>query len=149
MSIKEQIDADLKAALLGGDKTLAMTLRGIKAVILNEEVAQGKRESGLPDEEVVRLLQREAKKRQESADLYGQGGNAEKQQAELAEKEVIAQYLPEQLSEEDIAKLVDAAIAEIGNEQQNMGRIIGAVKQKAGGSADGALIAKIVKERLR
>lgn len=149
MSIKEQIDADLKAALLGGDKTLAMTLRGIKAVILNEEVAQGKRESGLPDEEVVRLLQREAKKRQESADLYGQGGNAEKQQAELAEKEVIAQYLPEQLSEEDIAKLVDAAIVEIGNEQQNMGRIIGAVKQKAGGSADGALIAKIVKERLR
>lgn len=149
MSIKEQIDADLKAALLGGDKTLAMTLRGIKAVILNEEVAQGKRESGLPDEEIVRLLQREAKKRQESADLYGQGGNAEKQQAELAEKEVIAQYLPEQLSEEDIAKLVDAAIAEIGNEQQNMGRIIGAVKQKAGGSADGALIAKIVKERLR
>lgn len=149
MSIKEQIDADLKAALLGGDKTLAMTLRGIKAVILNEEVAQGKRESGLPDEEVVRLLQREAKKRQESADLYGQGGNAEKQQAELAEKEVIAQYLPEQLSEEDIAKLVDAAIAEIGNEQQNMGRIIGAVKQKAGGSSDGALIAKIVKERLR
>lgn len=150
MTIKQQIDADLKTALLSGDKVMATTLRGLKAVILNEEVAQGKRDEGLGDDEVVRLLQKEAKKRQESADLFVQGGNMEKSQAELQEKEVINKYLPAQLSEEEIAKLIDEVIAEMGaSGMQAMGQVIGIVKGKAGASADGAVIARLVKEKLQ
>jgi uncharacterized protein len=89
MTIKEQIDRDLKAAMLGGDKVLTTTLRGLKSAILYAEVASNQREAGLPDNEIVNLLGKEAKKRQESADLYRQGGNNEKAEAELAEKSVI------------------------------------------------------------
>ena len=67
MSVKQQIDQDLKTAMLGGDKTLTMTLRGLKSSILNAEIEQGKRESGLSDDESINVLSKEAKKRQESA----------------------------------------------------------------------------------
>lgn len=70
MTISEQIDADLKQAMLAGDKTLVTTLRGLKSVILYEEVAKGLRDTGLDDDAVITLFSKEAKKRQESADLY-------------------------------------------------------------------------------
>lgn len=148
MNIKQQIDQDLKSAMLAGEKTLVTTLRGLKGAILNAEIAQNARDTGLSNDQVMALLQKEAKKRQESADLYLQGNNTEKQQAELAEKLVIEKYLPEQLSEADVTKLVDEAVEAIGNDQKNMGQIIGQVRQKSGGNADGALIARLVKERL-
>ncbi|OGL29587.1 hypothetical protein A3D14_01735 [Candidatus Saccharibacteria bacterium RIFCSPHIGHO2_02_FULL_47_12] len=149
MSLKQQIDQDLKQAMLAGDKMLVTTLRGLKSAILNEEVAKGVRETGLPDDDIVNLFTKEAKKRQESADLFKQGGNDEKASQELAEKEVINNYLPEQMSEEDLAKLVDVAIASMGKDPAKMGQIIGAVKQKAGAGADGAAIASLVKQRLQ
>lgn len=149
MAIKQQIDQDLKAAMLAGDKTLVTTLRGLKSAILYAEVSEGAREAGLSDEKVVSLLQKEAKKRQESADLYEQGGNSEKKAQELAEKEAIEQYLPAQLSEAEISTLVDEAIAELGSpDKQQMGQVIGLVRQKSSGNADGAVIARLVKERL-
>lgn len=150
MSLKQQIDQDLKQAMLGGDKTLTETLRGIKSAVLNAEIAGNKRDSGLSDDEMVQILSKEAKKRQESADLYKQGGNEAKAQAELTEKEVIQKYLPEQLSEEDVKKLVEEVLSSLGEvNHQQMGQIIGQVKQKAGPSADGAVIARLVKERLQ
>lgn len=148
MDIKQEIDQDLKSAMLAGDKPLVTTLRGLKGVILNAEIAQNARDSGLANEQVVSLLQKEAKKRQESADLYAQGGNSEKQQAELDEKVIIEKYLPEQMGEAELIEVVEAAIAEIGGDQRSMGQIIGRVRQDIGGNADGALIAKLVKERL-
>lgn len=148
MTIKEQINQDLKTAMLAGEKTLVTTLRGLKAAILNAEVAAQARDTGLPEEQVVSLLQKEAKKRQESADLFGQGGNTDKQAAELAEKVVIEKYLPEQLSEEQVSQLVDEAVAEVGSDKQKMGQAIGLVRQRSGGNADGALIARLVKEKL-
>lgn len=75
--LKQKIEQDIKTAMLAGDKTLVMTLRGLKSAILYIEVAQGIRDTGLPDAEVIDLLAKEAKKRQESADLYKQGGNQE------------------------------------------------------------------------
>ena len=141
MSIKNQIDKDLKQAMLAGDKTLVTTLRGVKSAILYAEVSDNARDSGLTDDKIITILQKEAKKRQESADLYGKGGNLEKQEAELAEKEIINQYLPEQLSEAEIVKLVDESINKVGNDQQKMGQIIGMVKSESGGNADGALVA--------
>ena len=149
MTIKEQIEIDIKTAMLGGDKVLTTTLRGLKAAILSVEVANGARETGLPEAEVVSLLQKEAKKRQESADLFGQGGNLIKQQEELVEKHVIEKYLPAQMSEAEITVIVDEVVAEIGNEKQKMGQIMGAVKQKTGGNADGALVARLVNARLQ
>lgn len=148
--LKQRIDQDLKQALLGGDKVLATTLRGLKSVILYAEVAKGVREQGLDDEEILRLLAKEAKKRQESADLYTQGGNTERAQAERNEKAVIEQYLPKQLSDEALLALIDEAITELGvSGPQALGQVIGAVKQKSNGQADGSRIAVLVKERLQ
>lgn len=147
--LKARIDQDLKAALLAGDKVLATTLRGIKSAILYVEVAKGSRDKGLSDEEIIALLSKEAKERQESAELYKQGGNDDKAAAELAEQKVIEAYLPAQLSDDELAGLIDAAIKELGvSVPSAMGQVIGAVKQKASGQADGARIAQLVKERL-
>jgi uncharacterized protein len=150
VTVKEQIDQDLKQAMLAGDKTLVMTLRGLKGAILNVEVADGLRETGLPDERVIDLLVKEAKKRKESADLYRQGGSEEKASAELQEKVVIEKYLPAQMDEKEISTIVDQVIQDQGaHGMQMMGQVIGAVKQKTGASADGAVVARIVKEKLQ
>src|SRR3989344_8529971 len=107
MSLKQQIDADLKTAMLAGDKTLVTTLRGLKSSILNEEVAKGSRDTGLSDESVVEVLGKEAKKRQDSADMYKQGNATEREQAELAEKTVIEKYLPKQIRDEELDAIID------------------------------------------
>lgn len=147
--MQEQIDKDLKQALLSGDKAKAETLRGLKSALLNEAIAQNARETGLTDEQIQKILAKESKKRQEAADLYKQGGSEERASAELAEKAIIDGYLPEQMSDEQIAQIVDEEIAKAGSPtMQDMGRIIGAVRGRAGGQADGALIAKLVKEKL-
>lgn len=149
MSIKGDIEADLKQAMLAGDKTLVETLRGVKSAIQYAEVAAGTRGSD-DDAAVQAVLGKEAKKRQESADLYKQGGNNDKAQAELTEKTVIEKYLPEQMGEDEVTKIVEAAIQETGaTSVQQMGQVIGAVRQKTQGQADGSLIARLVKERLQ
>jgi uncharacterized protein len=148
MGLKEQINQDLKTAMLAGDKTLTTTLRGLKSSILDAEISKGVRETGLSEQEITDILAKEAKKRQESVELYVQGGNQEKADAELAEKEVISKYLPKQLSEQEISELVNQAVDELGNDPANMGKIIGQVKAATKGAADGALIAKLVKEKL-
>jgi uncharacterized protein len=151
MSIKEQLDADLKTALLGGEKTLATTLRGLKSVILNQEIAKGSRETGgLSDAEIIELFGKEAKKRQESADLYIQGGSQEKADAELLEKRVIEQYLPSQISDEQLQAVVDEVVAELGGNitQAQMGQAIGLVRARVGATADGGRIAMAVKGKI-
>lgn len=149
MSLKQQLDTDLKAAMLAGDKPLVSTLRGLKSAILYVEVAKGVREQGLDDEGIMEVLSKEAKKRQESADLYEQGGSSEKAEAELTEKAVIEKYLPAQLSEAEVLAAVQAVIAETAaTGPQQMGQVIGAVKQRLGQAADGALIARLTKEQL-
>lgn len=147
--LKARIDQDLKTALLAGDKVLATTLRGLKSVILYAEVAKGVRDEGLSDDEIVTLLSKEAKKRQESADLYLRGSNNEKAEAELAEKKVIEGYLPQQLSDEELTAIIKEAIASTdASGPAVMGQVIGAVKQKTAGQADGARIAQLVKQQL-
>jgi uncharacterized protein YqeY len=150
MSLKQQIDADLKTAMLARDEFTTTTLRGLKAAILNEEVAKGLREEGLSDEAIEQLIAREAKKRVEAAALFEQGGNQASADKERAEKELLSKYLPEQLSEDELRELVNEVIAEVKPEGvKDMGRVIGAVKAKAGNTADGALVAKLVKEALQ
>ena len=147
--MQQQIDKDLKEALLGGDKAKAETLRNVKSALLNEAISQGARDTGLSDEQIQKILAKESKKRQEAADLYKQGGAQDRADAELAEKEIIDSYLPEQMSEDQVAQIVDQEIQKAGSPtMQDMGRIIGAVRGRAGSTADGGLIAKLVKEKL-
>jgi uncharacterized protein len=147
--LKQQIEQDIKTAMLAGDKTLVTTLRGLKSAILYVEVAQGTRDSGLPDAEIINLFAKEAKKRQESADLYKQGGNLERAEAELKEKEIIEQYLPKQLSDDELKAIIEEVVGSMQDvTPAQMGQIIGAVKAKTAGSADGAKIASLVKERI-
>ena len=149
MALKEQIQNDLKTALLGGDRFVGEVLRGLKAAILNEEVATGKRDEGLADVDVEKVIAREVKKRTESIKLYEQNGRPELAEAEKNEAEVIKKYLPEQLSEDDIRAMVQEIIGGMGDvSMQQMGQVIGAVKAKAGNAADGSLVAQLVKEAL-
>lgn len=149
MNIKAQIDKDLKVAMLAGNKDLVMTLRGLKSAILYAEVASGSRDEGLPEAEALNVLAKESKKRQESIDMYKQGGNLEKAAAEEAEKQIIQNYLPVQLTEQELTELVDKTIKALKvDSMQSMGQVIGAVKKDSNGQADGAEIARIVKERL-
>ncbi len=147
--LKQQLEQDVKTALLSGDKDRATTLRGLKSVILYAEVEKGKREEGLTDQEIIVLFAKEAKKRQESADFFRQGGNEQSAAAELVEKALIEGYLPRQLSDQELIAIIDEVIAGLPDiSQQAMGRVIGQVKQKTEGTADGNRIAQLVKERL-
>jgi uncharacterized protein YqeY len=147
--MQDKIEQDLKQALLSRDKPKTETLRNLKSSLLNEAIAQGARDSGLSDEQIQKILARESKKRQEAADLYQKGGAPDRASAELAEKSIIDAYLPEQLGEEAVAKVVDEEVAKAGSpDMQQMGQIIGAVRGRLGGRADGALIAKLVKDKL-
>lgn len=151
MGLRQQLDDDVKAAMLSGDALRVETLRGLKTVILYADVAAKSRDTGgISDEEALSLFAKEVKKRQESADLYVQGGSKERADKELAEKAIIETYLPAQMSEDELGELIDKVIAEQQPESmQGMGKVIGVVKAKAGNSADGSLIAKLVKERLQ
>ena len=146
----DEIEADLKTALLAGDKSKVETLRGLKSAILNEVIAKNARETGLSDEQIQQVLGRESKKRQEAADLYKQAGEQARADAELSEKSVIDAYLPAQLPEEEVAKAVEAAISELNaSSVADMGKVIGAVRTKLGASADGAVIARLAKAKLQ
>jgi uncharacterized protein YqeY len=149
VALKAQLDIDLKAALLGGDRFRGEVLRGLKAVILNEEVAKGLRETGLDDATIETIIAREVKKRADSASQYQAAGRPELVLAEQAESKILEAYLPEQVSEADIQNLIDETIAALGvSGPQAMGQVIGAVKGKLGNTADGGTIARLVKDSL-
>lgn len=149
MAIKAQLDDDIKAALLGGDRFAAETLRGLKAAILNVEVAENKRDTGLDDVAIEQIVAREVKKRNESATIYEQNDRAEAAANERKEVEILSTYLPKQLSEEEIKVIVDKIVTDLGvSGPAGMGQVIGAVKQQVGNTADGATVARIVKTAL-
>ena len=145
MELKTKITTDLKTAMLARDAFTTNVLRGLKSAILDEEVKTGKRDEGLNDVEVEKILAREVKKRKEAASMLDEA----RAKNELKEAEVLQKYLPEMVSEEDLAKLVDEKVAEIGKDVKNMGRIIGEIKGKLGASVDGALLSQIVKAKLQ
>lgn len=149
MALKQRIQDDLKAALLGGNRFEAETLRGLKAAILNVEVAEGKRDEGLTDEAIEQVVAKEVKKRNEAAALYDQNMRQDSAEDERREAKILGKYLPKQLNEAELKTVVDAKVAELGaTDAKMMGQVIGAVKKEVGSTADGAMIAKIVKETL-
>lgn len=150
MALKEQINNDLKAALLGGNRFVADTLRNLKAAILNEEVALNRREEGLNDTEIEGIIAREVKKRNESKVLYEQNNRPELAEVEQNEIDVLVTYLPQQLTEDEIQVIINGVVAQTGAiDMKAMGQVIGAVKAKCGTAADGATVAKLVKTTLQ
>lgn len=149
MALKERIADEMKAALLGGNRFEGETLRNLRGAILDEEVASGKREAGLTDEEIERVVAREVKKRTESAKIYRENDRTDLAENEEKEISVLSKLLPEQMSEDELRTLVARKVAELGvDSPAAMGQVIGAVKSDVGNSADGAAIARIVKETL-
>ena len=145
MSLKEKINADLKVSMLARDSFSTNVLRGLKAAILSEEVAKNKREEGLDDSEIESVIAREVKKRNEAAKLLDE----ERAENELKEAKILSKYLPEMVSEDEIRTAVKAEILTMGEVSvKQMGAVIGKMKAKFGNSADGAVLAKIVKEEL-
>ena len=148
-ALKQRISEESKAAFLGGNRFRGEVLRDLQAAILNEEVAQVKRDEGLSDSEVERVIAREVKKRQESAELYRQNNRNDLAEPEEQQLSVLEEFLPEQMSEDDIRQVVQETISGMSQvTMQQMGQVIGAVKSKVGNSADGATVARIVKETL-
>ena len=148
MSIKETLQKDLTEAIRGRNEITSGTIRMVLTAITNEEVA-GKEARVLSDEEVITVLSREAKKRREAAEAFESAGRADKSALEKSEGEVIAKYLPAQLSEADIAAIIAEAIASTGAQGPgDMGKVMGAVKPKIAGKADGGLVSALVKAAL-
>ena len=148
MSIKETLKTNLNSAIKSRNSVVAETIRMVLTAITNEEVA-GKEKKELSDAEVITVLTREAKKRREAAEAFEQGGRADRAAAERAEGEVIASYLPAQLSEAEIKNLIAETIAAVGaSGPADMGKVMGGLKAKVAGKADGALVSSLVKEAL-
>jgi hypothetical protein len=145
----DQLEQAIKSALLSGDKLTVDTLKGVKSALQYEAVAKQKKLDGLTPEEIASVMQRELKKRREAAELYAKMGQPERAETEQKEADIIAVFLPKQLSDEEVNEIINAkAIELLGNNPpslQDMGKLIGAVKQQTGANADGASIARLVK----
>jgi uncharacterized protein len=146
--LKERLRADLNAAMRARDQVRMRTLRMALTSITNEEVA-GASARDLTDDEVLKVLTREARKRREAAEAFSAAGRSDQAAAERAEGDVLAGYLPAQLSDDELAALVDAAIAETGARgMAAMGQVMKTVTPRVAGRADGARVAAEVRRRL-
>jgi uncharacterized protein YqeY len=149
-ALKDRLRADLTTAIKARDEVRSSTLRMVLTAITNAEVA-GKEQRELSDDDIVGVLSTEAKKRREAATAFEDGGRAEMAARERAEAEVIADYLPAQLSEEEIVALVTAAVEQVGAAGEGMramGKVMGVVTPQVKGRADGAVVAAEVRRQL-
>jgi uncharacterized protein YqeY len=146
--LKEKLRTDLSVAMKARDEVRTRTLRMVLTALTNEEVS-GKQARELSDDEVVKVLQREAKKRREAAEAFADAGRADQAEAERAEGVVIDEYLPAQLDDEELTRLVAEAIAETGAEgPRAMGQVMKVVTPKVAGRADGRRVSGEVKRQL-
>ncbi|OIJ89757.1 GatB/YqeY domain-containing protein [Streptomyces colonosanans] len=150
-TLKSKLHEDLNAAIKERDELRSSTLRLTLAAITKEEVA-GKEKRELSDEEVTKVITREAKKRREAAEAFAQGGRTEQAEREKAEGELLATYLPKQLSDDDLRQIVAQAVEEAkaaGAEgPRAMGQVMKIVNPRVAGQAEGGRVAAVVKELL-
>jgi uncharacterized protein YqeY len=148
MGLKEKLQADLTDAIKARNETKAGTIRMVLAAITTEEVS-GKQARVLTDAEIITVLSREAKKRREAIDAYSAANRADLVAKEKSESEVISAYLPEQLSDPEIEKLVQDAISQTGaSGPSGMGQVMKFLQPKIAGKADGGKVSAIVKKAL-
>ncbi|MEX2230795.1 MAG: GatB/YqeY domain-containing protein [Cyclobacteriaceae bacterium] len=148
MSLKQQIDGDIKKAMLSKNKEELEALRSIKSMILLAETEKGSSEEITSDAE-KKLLMKAAKQRKESADIFEQQNRKDLADRELLQLEVINRYLPKQLSEEQIKSALINVIKEVGAKgPQDVGKVMGVATKKLAGQADGKIISDLVKKLL-
>ncbi len=147
-TLKEQLHADLTTSMKARDELTTATLRMLLTAVTNEEVA-GSTARELSDDEVLKVVNREAKKRREAAEAFGDAGRAEQAQRERDEEKVLTRYLPTQLDDAALTALVADAIAESGaTEPRQMGLVMKAVQPKIAGRADGKRVSEEVRKQL-
>lgn len=148
MSLKEQIDKDIKSAMLNKQKEELIALRAIKSMILLAETEKGK--AGELDKETEdKLLMKAAKQRKESAEIFKKENRDDLYNKELLELEIISKYLPKQLSKEEISEAVKKIIQQVGAAgPQDMGKVMGVATKSLAGKADGKTISELVKQLL-
>ena len=147
MSMEQQIQQDIKAAMLAKEKTRLESLRAIKAAILLAKTADGS--ESIADEAVVKIIQKLVKQRKETAEIYRQQNREELAAQELAEAAAMEVYLPKQLSEEELEAELKKIIAQVGaTGPQDMGKVMGAATKALAGKADGRAISALVKKLL-
>ena len=148
MGLKERLQGDLTEAIRSRDELKSGTIRMVLTAITNEEVS-GKSARVLTDAEIITVLSREAKKRREASEAFADAGRADRAEQEINEGKVIGEYLPEQLSEVDIKKMIADAIAETGaSGPAGMGLVMKVISPKIAGKADGGTVSGLVKAAL-
>ncbi|MEH6406359.1 MAG: GatB/YqeY domain-containing protein [Leeuwenhoekiella sp.] len=148
MSLQVEVMTAMKAAMKAKDQNALASLRAIKSAILLAQTETGSKEE-IDENQELKILQKLVKQRKDSAAIYQEQGREDLAEPELAQADVIAQFLPEQMSEEEITKVIDSIIAETGaNGMQDMGKVMGQASQQLAGNADGKTISGIVKSRL-
>ena len=148
MSLKQQIDADIKQAMLAKNQDKLRALRAVKSMILLEETKEGQT-GDLKLEDETRILTKAVKQRKDSADIYRQQNRPDLLSVEEAEIAVIEQYLPKQLTEDELRKKLQALIARVGaSAPSDMGKVMGVASKELAGQADGKAISIVVKTLL-
>lgn len=148
MSLKQQIDGDIKTAMLARDKDKLRALRAIKSMILLAETEKGVKEVISQDTE-MKLLMKAAKQRKDSVELYNDQGREDLAKIEKDELDVISEYLPKQMTEEEVTEELKAIIDQVGaSGPQDMGKVMGMATKVLAGKADGKMISNIVKQIL-
>ena len=148
MNFQDQLNSKLKAAMREKNKVALESLRAIKSAILLLQTQSGAKKT--PDDaEITKLLQKLVKQRKESASIYREQGRVDLAEPEEAQIEVISQFLPDQLSAEEVEKVINEVIQSVGaTTMKDMGKVMGMANKQLAGKADGKLIAEIVKKRL-
>jgi uncharacterized protein YqeY len=148
MNFQDQLNSKLKSAMREKNKVALESLRAIKSAILLLQTQSGAKE--IPDDnEITKLLQKLVKQRKESASIYREQGRVDLAEPEEAQISIISQFLPEQLSPEEVEKVIDEVIQLVGAKtMKDMGKVMGMANKKMAGKADGKIIAEIVKKRL-
>ncbi|MFK7899992.1 MAG: GatB/YqeY domain-containing protein [Cyclobacteriaceae bacterium] len=149
MSLKTTIEADIKKAMLAREKDKLRALRAIKASILLAETEKGATGDDLTPEKEMAILTKAVKQRKESAEIFIQQNREDLSAPELEEAEIIASYLPAQMSEEEVKEKVATIITQVGaSSPKDMGKVMGVASKELAGKADGKLIATLVKQLL-
>lgn len=145
MSLKASVESEIKKAMLAKDKDRLRALRAIKSLILLEETKGGAND-GISQEDEIKLLTKAAKQRKDSADIYEQQNREDLYAVEMAELEIINEFLPKQLTEDELESELKKIIAELGAEgPKDMGKVMGAATKALAGKAEGKLISQKVK----
>lgn len=144
--LKQQIEQQIKDAMKSGNQMLVDTLRFLLSAVKNEEIAKQKE---VEDEDVIAVVQKQIKQHRESIEAYQKAGRIELEQKERAELDILNKFLPQQMTEDEVKKIVSEVVSSLSEgDRNNFGKLMSAVMPKVKGKTDGTVVAKLVKEVL-